>query len=462
MNASAVENRASEESRARLQASIKTTADGLKLGESKGNSGAAISSLRRGMRHRLDDPVGLLTLIRTEGGVLTWQDGAATAPLSGRRGFRRGALPEVSGEVIQRVPYAKVLGLNEVSKHLVDLDKYLNKEAFLKDDKAGNLRRWTANNGLQADGVPEVDKPSLVFVHGTFSSSDYLVKDLEKVEEATHFRQEAEKVYGKNIFAFDHPTLSVSPVLNALDLARKFAHVKAPVDVVCHSRGGLVVRWWLEVIAPDPARRGRVVMVGSPLAGTSLASPANLRASLDFFTNVGHALEMTGTAATLVAPFMAVPVGLLRVVNSVLGVGAKTPLIDAVVAMIPGLAGQSRVANNFELNRLRDKSLPMPEYYVIQSQFKPPPVQWWKFWDYFKNNRLAHWGADFLFKDANDLVVDTDSMSDFIEDKKLTDPQVKDFVYDFGQSETVHHTNYFQQKETAEFIIKKVIKARAP
>jgi hypothetical protein len=33
---------------------------------------------------------------------------------------------------------------------------------------------------------------------------------------------------------------------------------------------------------------------------------------------------------------------------------------------------------------------------------------------------------------------------------------------DFGQSETVHHTNYFQQKETAEFTIKKVIKARAP
>jgi hypothetical protein len=170
---------------------------------------------------------------------------------------------------------------------------------------------------------------------------------------------------------------------------------------------------------------------------------------------------MTGTAASLVAPFLAVPLGLLKVVNSILGVGAKTPLIDAVVAMIPGLAGQSRVANNFELNRLRDKSLPMPEYHVIQSQFMPPPVTWWKFWDYFKNNRLAHWGADFLFKEANDLVVDVDSMADFIEGKKLSDAQIKDYVCDFGQSATVHHTNYFQQKETAEFIIKKVIRARA-
>ncbi|HBI45520.1 MAG TPA: hypothetical protein DDY78_22095 [Planctomycetales bacterium] len=462
MNASAAEREELEKSRLRLRESVEQTAAGLKLDLPKGDGRYAISPLRRGARRRLDDPVGLLTLIRTEGGVLTWQEGPAAAPLSGRRGFRRGALPDVSGEVIKRVPYVKVLKLNEVSKHLVDLDKYLNKEAFL-EDKAGNLRRWTADNGLQSGSEPpSVDKPSLVFVHGTFSSSDYLVKDLEKIEEATHFRQEAAKVYGPNIFAFDHPTLSVSPVLNALDLARKFAHVKAPVDVICHSRGGLVVRWWLEVIAPDPARRGRVVMVGSPLAGTSLASPANLRASLDFFTNVGHALEMTGTAASLVAPFMAVPVGLLRVINSVLGVGAKTPLIDAVVAMIPGLAGQSRVANNFELNRLRDKSLPMPEYHVIQSQFKPPPVHWWKFWDYFKNNRMAHWGADFLFKEANDLVVDTDSMSDFIEGQTFSPPQVKAFVYDFGQSETVHHTNYFQQKETAEFIIKKVLKARAP
>jgi hypothetical protein len=242
-------------------------------------------------------------------------------------------------------------------------------------------------------------------------------------------------------------------------LARHFAHVKAPVDVVCHSRGGLVVRWWLEVISPDKARRGRVVMVGSPSAGTSLASPANLRGALDFFTTVGHALEMTGTAASLVMPFTAIPLGLLKIVNSVLGVGAKTPLIDAVVAMIPGLAGQSRVANNFELNRLRDKSLPLPEYHVIQSKFDPPKVTWWKFWDYFKNNRLAHWGADFLFKDANDLVVDTDSMADFIEGKALTPEQVKKYVWDFGPSGTVHHANYFQQKATAEFIINKVMKA---
>ena len=56
-------------------------------------------------------------------------------------------------------------------------------------------------------------------------------------------------------------------------------------------------------------------------------------------------------------------------------------------------------------------------------------------------------------------MVDTDSMTDFIEGTPLNPQQVKDFVYDFGQSGTVHHTNYFQQKETAEFIIKKVMKA---
>jgi hypothetical protein len=130
MNQNAAELAELEESRAKLRKSVADAAAGLNFGLPAADGRYSVSALRRGMRRRLDDPVGLLTLIQTEGGVLTWQEGSAAAPLSGRRGFRRGALPEVSGEVITRVPYAKVLGLNEVSKHLVDLDKYLNKEAF--------------------------------------------------------------------------------------------------------------------------------------------------------------------------------------------------------------------------------------------------------------------------------------------------------------------------------------------
>jgi hypothetical protein len=170
---------------------------------------------------------------------------------------------------------------------------------------------------------------------------------------------------------------------------------------------------------------------------------------------------MAGTAASLVAPFMTVVVGIMKVVNSVVGVVAQTPLIDAVVAMIPGLAGQSRVENNFELNRLRDPSLTPPRYFVIRSEFVPPDVPYWQFWNLFRDAkyRLAHWGADFVFNAANDLVVDTDSMADTIQGYRPDEAYFRDYVWTYPQSPRVHHTNYFRQKETAAFFIERLVKA---
>jgi pimeloyl-ACP methyl ester carboxylesterase len=65
--------------------------------------------------------------------------------------------------------------------------------------------------------------------------------------------------------------------------------------VVCHSRGGLVASWLLRLA---PLRVRQVVFVGSPLAGTSLASPYRLRAALDMLANVANALSLVGSAAS--------------------------------------------------------------------------------------------------------------------------------------------------------------------
>ena len=48
-------------------------------------------------------------------------------------------------------------------------------------------------------------------------------------------------------------------------------------------------------------------------------------------------------------PLMSVVGVLFRVVTSVTTLAATTPAVDAAVAMIPGLAAQSRVGNNQEL-----------------------------------------------------------------------------------------------------------------
>lgn len=53
-----------------------------------------------------------------------------------------------------------------------------------------------------------------------------------------------------------------------------------------------------------------------------------------------------------------------------------------------------------------------------------------------------------VFPGANDLVVDTSSMGDFgVPNLSLAAP-----AYDFGNSPTVWHCNYFRQPQTVTYI----------
>ena len=96
------------------------------------------------------------------------------------------------------------------------------------------------------------------------------------------------------VIGFDHPTLSEDPLANATDLLRrlKSAADGAPppyLDVVVHSRGGLVVRSLLEHLLPLSdwrPRIGRVVFVAAPNGGTLLAEPENWKKLIDLYTNL--------------------------------------------------------------------------------------------------------------------------------------------------------------------------------
>jgi len=153
--------------------------------------------------------------------------------------------------------------------------------------------------------------------------------------------------------------------------------------------------------------------------------------------------------ASAYLPLLIAPLALVRVATSIVSVAAKTPLIDAAVQMIPGLAGQSRVGNNADLARIRSVKLQAPPtYYVVQSDFETD-APGWKFWKWFNKGRLADAGADAIFKDKkNDLVVDTISMTEFSAASAL--PSAR--IHDFQSNALVHHCNYFEQKLTLDFI----------
>jgi hypothetical protein len=87
-------------------------------------------------------------------------------------------------------------------------------------------------------------------------------------------------------------------------------------------------------------------------------------------------LASTGDAASSVIPFLTVATGLIRLLSSVTG-AMEVPLIDAAVAIIPGLAGQSLVSNNAELSRLNiDGSNRPTDYFAVRRNFQPKEPGW--------------------------------------------------------------------------------------
>jgi hypothetical protein len=328
------------------------------------------------------------------------------------------------------------LGRSQIGTWLEGLDKKLT-------PKRG-LRHW-GDDGLQPIASVPATGRLLLLIHGTFSDSETLVRNIGENPQGADFFDWARGHYS-HILTFDHPTLSVSPMLNARALALALGETRAAIDVICHSRGGLVTRWWLDAFDRAPPQKRRVVFVGSPLAGTGLAAPTNIRGSLSLLSNIGAALG----AATAAVPFLTVLTGVFRVVTSVTSLAAKTPAVDAAIALVPGLAAQSRSGDNPELISLRQGACSAAgRYFAVQSNFESEQ-HGWRFWKYFRQlgDQATDALTDLVFEGHNDLVVDTGSMVDLSDHLSIPDEQ----VLDFGTTSVVRHTNYFAQPKTLDFI----------
>lgn len=147
-------------------------------------------------------------------------------------------------------------------------------------DDAPTLRR--------AEWERLAEGPSLLFVHGTGAMAHNAFSGLPQT-----VIEKLDRRYGGRMFALDHHSLSISPLRNieiaAHDVPRD---LEFDVDIVSHSRGGLVARELAERGAdagmPEGFRVRSLVMVGTPNAGTALAQRANIRTWLDAITNIAQ------------------------------------------------------------------------------------------------------------------------------------------------------------------------------
>lgn len=393
---------------------------------------------RRGQAMRLGDQKTVVRLIRQDDGLLIWHPGPIGRPITtGRRRARRAAAPTPPGQVVEMYRY-DLLTHNQINDLVIKTDKLLTGEQL------GLLRLAPADDTFIPVDAVEQAGPRLLIVHGTFSNTEKMLKGCDPA-----FLQWARQKYGGRVYAFNHPTLAVSPMMNAFDLWRAFRDVEGDLDIVAHSRGGLVVRWFLEALGPPKLATVRAVLVGSPLGGTSLAAPRQLRDALSAISSFASAIgQGAGALASVGGPWLAVPAMMVQIGSSVLGktvqVAAALPILDAVISMVPGLSAQARINGNPEISRLHAMpDRPTLHYYGITSNFEPT-APGWKFWQRLRPTNLANTGADWVFPKENDMVVDTGSMSELGIGRLLRG------FHDYGTNPDVHHLNYFVNPTTTQ------------
>jgi hypothetical protein len=268
---------------------------------------------------------------------------------------------------------------------------------------------------------------ALLWVHGTFSTSRAAFGGLPPATLDTLTAR-----YGQRSFALDHPSVSASPMENAQWFFQQMpADAKLEVDIVCHSRGGLLSRLMANPAAcgGDPQRFSvrRIVLVGVPNAGTPLANPDHVVAFLDRTTT---ALNLSSATPDWADALEAV----LAVVKVIAHAGLDG--LDGLEAMRPG---------NAFIQQLNAQPLPGTELYGIGADFEPAG---------------SGLGAAFctgvdsvvdrVFEtQPNDLVVPTLGMSTWGGALQVPDARFQAFAPARG----VMHTQYFAQPETADKLL---------
>jgi pimeloyl-ACP methyl ester carboxylesterase len=141
----------------------------------------------------------------------------------------------------------KVVGVDVAGRTAVELAR-LFEDKREGDRRPGpglyRCRMVTGDFALETlpAGTLSSAKPKLVFIHGTASTTWGSFGDLWGPARSATLAG-LRKIYGGEVFAFEHRSMTESPIANALEIAEKLLDLlpdAAELDLVSHSRGGLV------------------------------------------------------------------------------------------------------------------------------------------------------------------------------------------------------------------------------
>jgi hypothetical protein len=287
---------------------------------------------------------------------------------------------------------------------------------FFGDQDSSQPARWDDLEAFRGT-------PMLLLVHGIFSSVDGAFGKLR----GSGAMQRLRSVYQNRIVGFDHWTVAKTPLENAAQLL-SLLPPGLDLDIMCHSRGGLVTRAMLEYPDPDLDRLRsqqsfrRALFAAGANQGSALARRANWNRLLNVFIGISS-LVPDGIVLSVVF-------GLLKV----LAHGASR--LPSIEALRPDLPDES---NPF-LRSLNERlvSPRIQEYAVVHANFDAAGRA--------AALRALDLGVDFVFEmAANDLVVPYAGAAAF--DPGQFSIPVREVTFGsqtVGQG-AVYHTIYFSQ-----------------
>ena len=313
----------------------------------------------------------------------------------------------------------------------------------------------------------ETEKPILVFIHGTASNTQGSFSELFK---NTTISLQLSEFYDANIFAFEHRTLTQSPIENAIELANSLPD-NSNIHLVSHSRGGIVgellcrgtkvkgqpistqeisfykmrKREILEELDEDIREEvgkaydsqianlkrlndilkrknlsiNRFVRVACPARGTTLASGRLDRWLSVVFNLVGYIPALKAT------PYYSL---LKNFIVALVKTRTKPQVLPGLEAQMPGSPLISLLNSNLdELSA---------DLTVVSGDTEKQGIL----------GKIALFFTDQFYEDNHDLVVNTSSMFGGGERKKTA-------RYYFDQGTGVSHFNYFRNKKTSSRVV---------
>jgi hypothetical protein len=358
-------------------------------------------------------PGGAITRGGVSAGTRTYfiPRGVAGAP---REPGSRGILTSLGKKVLRVVAF-KAAGV------LIQKGTSLWFGKWEEKNRPYQLRMLTPENYVE----PEAPTPqwealsegrSLLLVHGTHTRSH-----VELSHAPMDFVKELYERYEGRLFAFDHPTLTMTPHQNIewfLDAVPR--SVELDLDVLSISRGGLVART-LAAEQGREARRihiGKVVFIATPNAGTFLADPKHLNDFIDSYSNVFDLLPDTPVTIVL---------------ESIVGI-AKLIAVNA----LKGLRGiQCMVPGGDFLSELDQRGVFADEHFALASDFEPVEPGLKRF--------VMDALLDVFQKEANDMVVPTAGVYEGSASPPFPIGQVDRLVFD--RSKGIRHSDYVRDPQ---------------